>query len=248
MDVLVIAPHPDDECLGAGGTIAGLADDGARITVLTVGGHLPPLYPPGVHEEAVADARRAHRILGVTESVFLDFPAVVLARYPVATLNGAVQEVVDATRPRIVLIPFPDRHVDHRAVFEAAMVATRPVRAGRDTTMVAMYETLSETYWNAPGAEPTFSPTWTVDISATIDRKTRALAEYRAQVSEFPGPRSTEAARALALFRGSQSSVPYAEAFQIARATFAPTALIRPGPGREGDREPAAEPDRGTTP
>lgn len=44
--VLVVAPHPDDEILGAGGTIAKYAADGREVTVLTVSGHLPPIYPP----------------------------------------------------------------------------------------------------------------------------------------------------------------------------------------------------------
>jgi LmbE family N-acetylglucosaminyl deacetylase len=165
----------------------------------------------------------------VEESVFLDLPAVLLSQFPVAELNGAIQEFVDTRRPMIVFLPFPDRHVDHRAVFEAGMVATRPIRAGRDITMVALYETLSETFWNAPGAEPAFAPSWTTDISPTIDRKIRAMAEYQSEVTPMPGPRSLEAVRALAVFRGSQSGFTHGEAFQIARTALSAAALYRAG-------------------
>jgi LmbE family N-acetylglucosaminyl deacetylase len=222
---LVIAPHPDDECLGVGGTMAELARGGVEVTVLTVGGHLPPLYPPDVHVTARADAQRAHDLLGVKRSVFLDLPAVLLSQYPVAEMNGAVQKVVDDVRPSMIFLPFPDRHVDHRAVFQAGMVASRPIRAGLDVSVVALYETLSETHWNAPGAESTFAPNWTVDISASIEQKIEAMSQYRREVSPFPGPRSLEALRALALFRGSQSGFAYGEALQIARAAFHPLSL-----------------------
>lgn len=226
MSLLVVAPHPDDECLGAGGTIIRAAERGDQVTVLTVCADLPPVYPEGVQALVQAEATRAHELLGVTTSVFLDFPSVEVSRLPVATVNAAVLEAVEAARPTTVLLPFPDRHVDHRAVFEAVMVATRPVAAGRDIQLVAMYETLSETFWNAPGAEALFSPNWTVDVSDVIDQKVKAYGEYHSQVSPYPGPRSLEAVRALALFRGSQAGMGFGEAFQIVRST-----LPLPAPG-----------------
>ena len=41
---LIITPHPDDEILGAGGYIKKLSESGCEVNVLTVSGHLPPLY------------------------------------------------------------------------------------------------------------------------------------------------------------------------------------------------------------
>jgi LmbE family N-acetylglucosaminyl deacetylase len=214
---LVIAPHPDDEILGAGGTIARLCAEGTEVTVVAACSDLPPLYDASVAPQVEAEARRAHSLLGVAESVFLDLPSVEVSRGSVAELNGALQAVVDRVRPELVLIPFPDRHVDHKAVFDAAMVVTRPVGAGTGIRTVAMYETVSETFWNAPGAEPSFVPNWTVEITGTIDRKTGAFRCFESQLQAFPRPRSPEALEALSLFRGSQSAVAYAEAFQIAR-------------------------------
>ena len=43
--VLVVAPHPDDESLGVGGTISKLVSQGHEVNVLIVSGHLPPIYP-----------------------------------------------------------------------------------------------------------------------------------------------------------------------------------------------------------
>jgi LmbE family N-acetylglucosaminyl deacetylase len=215
--VLVIAPHPDDEILGVGGTIAKYAAGGAEVTVLTVAGHRPPLYKEEHYQETVAEARRAHAIVGVKTSLFLDLPATMLGSEPVHVFNGKIVAAVREVEPTLVLVPYPDRHVDHRIVFESAMVATRPVGPGIGIRIVAAYETLSETHWNAPHIEPNFTPNWVVDITGTIDRKLEALACYASQISPFPGPRSVEALKALAMFRGTQAGFAYGEALHLVR-------------------------------
>ena len=79
--------------------------------------------------------------------------------------------------------------------------------------VVLTYETLSETHWNVPGVEPTFSPDFFIDISQQMDKKTAALAEYVSQLSEAPS-RSIDAVNALARFRGTQNGCSYAEALK----------------------------------
>ena len=117
-----------------------------------------------------------------------------------------------------MLCPFPDRHIDHRLVFDSVMVATRPVGAGRAIEIVAAYETLSETHWNAPHIEPNFVPNWVVDITAEMPRKLEALrSATRSQIPAFPGARSIEAADALARFRGTQAGFASGEGFHIIR-------------------------------
>ena len=217
--ILVIAPHPDDETLGAGGTIAKFAAQGHSVDVLIVSGHLPPLYPSGHFEKTEAEARAAFELLGVSEAHFLKIPATMLGNEPVHVLNGKVAAAVREFGPQIVLTSYPDRHIDHRIVFDSVMVATRPVGSGRDIEMLAAFETLSETHWNAPHIEPNFVPTWVVDISGHMGQKLRALACYESQISPFPGPRSLEAAEALAKFRGTQSGFGYGEAFHVIRMT-----------------------------
>lgn len=226
-NVVVVAPHSDDECLGMGGTIALLARRGVNVTVVTVGSELPPLFPPDMKDQVQKEARRCHEILGVAESVFLDIPSVEIPHVAIARLNGGIQEVIDRVRPRIVFTPFLDRHVDHKATFDAAVVATRPYRNGRTIQMVAMYEVISETFWNVPGAEPIFAPEWTIDITETIETKLEAFRQYESRVTDFPGPRSVEALRALAIFRGSQQSMAYGEAFNVVRTSISPIAIFR---------------------
>lgn len=214
---LVIAPHPDDETLGCGGTIRHLADSDVTVHVVTVAAHMPPLYSKEIHEQTVRESKAAQEVLGVASQVFLDNPAVLLKDVPTAELNGTILDQVERIRPDILFIPFYDRHIDHRAVFDACMVAARPVGVGRSISLVAAYETISETHWNAPHIEPAFIPNFCVDITDQIDKKIEAMNCFKSQLHEFPGPRSIEALRALALFRGSQAGYGYAEAFQVIR-------------------------------
>lgn len=215
--ILVIAPHPDDEVLGVGGTIAKYSAAGDEVTVLTVAGHRPPLYTEEHYQRTVVEARKAHAIVGVRKSIFFDLPATMLDAEPVHELNGRIVAVVREARPTIVLCPYPDRHVDHRIVFESAMVATRPVGPGAEIRLIAAYETLSETHWNAPHIEPNFTPNWVCNVTEHIETKLSALECYATQVPPFPGPRSIEAIKALAMFRGTQAGFAYGEGLQVVR-------------------------------
>lgn len=215
--VLIVAPHPDDETLGAGGTAAKCATLGHHVTVLIVSGHLPPLYSREAYETTVREAKMAFEILSVAETRFLEIPATMVGNEAAHVLNGKIGSVVRNVRPNIVLTCYPDRHVDHRVIFESVMVATRPVGEERNIELVAAYETLSETHWNAPFIEPNFTPNWVVDISEHVQTKLKALACYESQVTAFPGSRSVEAVEALAKFRGTQAGFGYGEAFQIIR-------------------------------
>lgn len=216
--ILVIAPHPDDETLGAGGTIAKMSKAGHDVTVVTVSAHSPPLYSEATRDRTLRESQAAHARLGVKESRYLGYAAVSLKTVDEAELNNALLAEIREGSPDQVYIPFFDRHSDHRAVFEAAMVATRPTTgAGQGIKLVAAYETLSATHMNAPGIEPAFSPNYFVDITEEIDTKLEAMAEYQSQLQGFPEPRSLEALRALAVFRGSMSGSGFAEAFQVIR-------------------------------
>ncbi len=214
---LVIAPHPDDEILGVGGTIAKHAAAGDAVTVLTISGHMPPLYTDEQYRLTLAEGKRAHAVVGVGRAIYLDIPATMVGAEPVHILNGRINDVVREIAPTIVLVPYPDRHVDHRVVFESAMVATRPVGPGAAIRLVAAYETLSETHWNAPHIEPNFTPNWVCDITAHLDQKLAALRCYESQIPAFPHPRSVEAVMALATFRGTQAGFAHGEALHLVR-------------------------------
>ncbi len=109
--LVVVAPHPDDETLGCGGTIARFAGVGTEVSVLVVSGHLPPLYDRDVFEISRKEAEAAFEIMGVTNSEFLAIPATLVRDTPVAKLNGQIGGFIRSAAPEMVLIPFPDRHI-----------------------------------------------------------------------------------------------------------------------------------------
>jgi N-acetylglucosamine malate deacetylase 1 len=215
--VLVIAPHPDDEVLGCGGTIARLADDGCTVHVAIVTrGHAPRFAP-----DAVAAVRReadaAHALLGVAQTHFLDFPAAELDTVPHAQINGAMSKLFAEVQPATIFVPFVgDIHLDHQIVFQSALVAARP-RTERYPTRIYAYETLSETNWSAPYLGPGFVPNVFIDIAQTLDRKIAAFEAFRSQVHAHPNERSIEALRALATLRGATVHRHAAEAFVLVR-------------------------------
>jgi N-acetylglucosamine malate deacetylase 1 len=213
--LVVIAPHPDDETLGCGGTIARFAASGTEVSVLVVAGHLPPLYDEAAFETTRQEALAAFKIMGVAQSAFLRIPATMVRDVPVAELNGKINGFIGEIGPDMVLLPFPDRHIDHRIIFDACVVACRPVHAAAPKTVLA-YETLSETHWNVPGIEPVFAPEFFIDTTDYMAKKNAALACYVSQINDAPS-RSVEACTALAKFRGSQNGCGYAEAFKVVR-------------------------------
>jgi LmbE family N-acetylglucosaminyl deacetylase len=213
---LVIAPHPDDEVLGCGGTMARLAANGAEVHVGIVT-RATARFGPGAAEAGVREAQEAHQRLGVAETHFLNLPAAELDTLPHARLNEAIGTLVAAVAPDTLFIPFlGDIHLDHQLVFLSAMVAARP-RGADGPRRVYAYETLSETNWYAPGVTPIFAPNVHVDISATLERKLDAFACYTSQAKEFPDERSVKAIQALAVLRGAAVYCLAAESFLLLR-------------------------------
>jgi LmbE family N-acetylglucosaminyl deacetylase len=215
--ILVVAPHLDDEVLGAGGSMCRWAAQGDEVTVAVVTRGTPPLYDDADEARCRAEARAAHDRMGIRAVRFLDFPAGALDGCAHRELNAGLLDCLRACAPDEVYLPFPgDLHVDHQRVFLAGMVAVRPNRPGHPSAVYA-YETLSETNWNAPFLTPGFIPNHFVDISAFLETKLRAMNCYRSQLAPFPGERSLKALEALAVLRGATVGLAAAEAFVTIR-------------------------------
>lgn len=214
---LVLAPHPDDEVLGCGGTIARIADAGGEVHVGVVTRGEPPQFSETQVAQVRAEAERAHARLGVARAHFLDLPAARLDRLPRAELNAVIEGLVSEVRPETLFVPFVgDLHFDHRLVFDAAMVASRPRGQGGPMRVLA-YETMSETNWSAPHLGPPFAPNVFIDISDQLEAKLEAFACFASQCRPFPDERSTEALNALARLRGATVHCRAAEAYFLVR-------------------------------
>ncbi len=215
-NVVVIAPHPDDETLGLGGSIKRLTINNVKVSILIVSGHLPPLYKKKDFDKTLSESKKVFKHLGVSDYEFLKIPATTVNELPVATLNKKISKFITDRCPDTVFIPFPDRHIDHRVIFDSCIVACRPVNK-KSPKNVFLYETLSETHWNVPSVEPSFNPTFFINIEETMKDKISALKLYKTQINENTPSRSVKAIESLAKFRGSQNGCEYAESFQIVR-------------------------------
>lgn len=223
MNILVFAPHPDDEVLGCGGMIAKHIAQGDEVTVCVMTCGKAPIFddspakengwPHNLYPEICA----SHKLLGVKQTLFLQFAAAAMETELRYHMNGKVCDVINQVKPDVVYIPhFGDMQKDHTITVEAVMVAVRPKGAHRVQSVYA-YETLSETEWNVPHSTNTFIPNVFVDISEYLDIKLQAMACYQSQLGPFPDPRSLEAVEALAKLRGSTMKAKAAEAFMLIR-------------------------------
>lgn len=168
--VLVLAPHADDETFGCGGTIAWLVDAGVRVVVAIVTDGArgdPENYCGGkVQEVRREEALAAANILGVAQTVFLDFPDGELQADD--ALAAALLGLLEAVRPAWLLAPDEnDAHRDHVAVALAAQRACGQWAARGETVRGLAYET-----WTPVAAN------CALDVEQTWERKRAALAAY----------------------------------------------------------------------
>lgn len=218
--VAVVAPHPDDEVLGCGGTIARLATLGVEVHVVIVTRGHEPSFPAAAMDQVMAEARQAHGCLGVTRTHTLDLPAAALGSLPAAEVNARLGECLSEISPDTLFVPFiGDIHLDHQIAFTSSLVWARP-RSTTAPSRIYAYETLSETNWYAPGLTPAFVPDYFVDIADHLETKLESFAMFESQVKDFPDERSLETIRALAVLRGSMVFCSAAEAFKTIRQVW----------------------------
>ena len=214
MKILVIAPHPDDEVLGCGGTIVKHSENGDEVYLIIA----TKAYTPDWSEEFIKnrekEIKESNKILGIKKTYFLNYPTVKLDTIPQKDLNDSIAKIVNKIKPDIAYIPFKgDLNKDHRLLFEASLVALRPIN--HKVKKILSYEILSETEW---GQEiEVFKPNVYVDITTTFNKKIEAMKAYESELREFPHPRSLKAIEALAIKRGSEVGVKYAESFYLIR-------------------------------
>lgn len=215
--ILVLAPHPDDDIIGCGGSIAKWAAQGKEIVIgyLTSGdaGSLE-IEPEQLSRIREDEARRAGRLLGVKEFIFWRQPDGFLEDSP--EIISPLVRLIRARQFTTLLLPHAqEAHHDHAAAFRIGWEACRRSRG-------PWYQNCGPVPWKVGlilGYEvwtPLQDVNHAEDITATIDLKMEALQQHRSQIEIIP---YDEAARGLNRFRGITSGMgEYAEAFHIYEA------------------------------
>ncbi len=215
--ILIISPHADDEILGCGGFIHKYSKKKYQINVLILTNAnkgAPELYPPNYIKKIRHEAKIANKFIGTKKLFFEDLPAVNLNNYPFYKITSVINKYVSEVNPEILLIPSNnDLHDDHKIIFKAAKVATRPNKK-KNLKKILSYEVLSETEWNENG--DFFKPNYYLSLKKSdVDKKVKAFLKYKSQVKKFPHPRSKEAIISLSRVRGSNAFLDYAEAYKV---------------------------------
>jgi len=220
--VLVIAAHPDDEILGCGATISKYSRKGVHFMVLFIAeGSSCRFADPRCAESVDAIAKRnqqsvnALSLIGIKNYYFNDLPCGRLDQVPIIEINKIIEQVIREFDPDTVLTHSGlDVNNDHKIVFRATMMATRPTANNRITRLLS-YEVLSSSEW---AFGETFVPNCFEQIEEQdLLSKWLSLAAYESEVIPYQFPRSEEGLRSQAMVRGMQAGVPLAEAFYIIR-------------------------------
>lgn len=212
--VLVIAPHPDDETLGCGGTLLRHKKNGDSIYWLIVTNIAPGIrWREQQVQKRQAEIQKVSKMYGFTETFKLDFPAAQLDEVPYGNLVSKIASVINTVMPAVVYVPnHSDIHTDHLVTFRASLSCCKDFRAPF-IERVLMYECLSETEF-APGIkEYGFVPNVFFDVTPFFERKIKIFKKYVSEVMPSPLPRSLEAVFHLSRFRGHRIGRKHAEAF-----------------------------------
>lgn len=216
MKILVIAPHPDDETLGCGGTLLRHAAEGAEIYWLIVTEMNEKL---GFSKKKIAarakEIEKVAKEYGFSEVYEANLPTTQLDVIPKSQLIESISSVVAEIEPATIYLPYRnDVHSDHAAVFDAAVSCAKTFRYPYVKRILA-YETLSETEFSLRPDDGGFKPNVFVDITPFAEKKIAIMRLYAGEMGEFPFPRSEETMMAQMQLRGSTAGVEAAEAFML---------------------------------
>lgn len=222
-NILVVAAHPDDEILGVGATIRRLVNEGssARALILAEGitsrsEHREQADPREL-QNLKEDAYEAAKVIGYESLDFCGFPDNRMDGMDLLDVIKEISSYVERYQPTTIFTHHPgDLNIDHQIACKSVLTACRPVGHVQVKSIFA-FETPSSTEWNYIYSQP-FCPNTYFDVNATLEAKVEAMAKYRSERTSAPHPRSAEALKALAEYRGSNAGCRYAEAFMLLRS------------------------------
>ena len=207
--IVVVGPHPDDQELGMGGTVAKLAKQGHRVHLIDVTNGEPT--PHGSVEIRAREAAEAAAALGVERTLLgLKNREVVhdlSSRHKLAALYRV-------HRPDIIFVPYPiDAHPDHVAVTRIAEDARFDAKLSKSDIQGEPFHPKRIIYYFCTHLRMNFAPTFCIDVSDTMEQKMASIAKYASQFSRNAAGDVPAMVRTMNGYFGGRIGTAYAEPF-----------------------------------
>ena len=219
MRILVIAPHPDDETLGCGGSLLKHKSNGDSLAWLVATRGYEPQWSAELLAQKEREISAVAAAYGYDTTFRLNLPVIKLDQLPLEEIIVALRDAVTHFKPDCVYINHSgDVHSDHRVLFEATMAVLKPFYTSKHgVKRVLSYEVFSSTDAAPVNPARAFLPTVFTDVTEFLERKLEIMDLYQSELQASPLPRTLDSLRALARVRGATIGVQYAEAFMLVR-------------------------------
>lgn len=217
MNYLIVVAHPDDEVLGAGATIHKLIKEGHNVAVATMANHAAARA--NISDTLASDEAEAFKIMGITKPYAADFPNIKMNTVAHLDLVQFIEKCIEDFGAEVIITHHPsDANNDHVQTSYAVQAASRLFQRKEDIPALneLLYmEVPSSTEWSFDSSANRFAPNYFVEIGEEgVEIKLKALRAYKGVMRPYPHPRSDEAIKGLAAYRGAQAGCNYAEAFE----------------------------------
>lgn len=218
-NILIIAPHADDEVLGCGGLINKYKNLNFTVLICTNANlGAPEIFSESNIKQIQEETFKSHKFLKIKKTLYLNLPAPKLDQYPVYKISNMIKEILLKNNYDTVFFPsHTDLHVDHKIISHCSIVATRPLTKKNKVNLIS-YETLSETEWGTLEDGISFVPNFFVSLSKqNLKDKIKSFKFFKSQNRNNIHPRSVSGIKSLAEQRGKFVGEKFAESFKIIR-------------------------------
>lgn len=220
MNYLIVVAHPDDEVLGAGATIKKLTSEGHIVDVCIMSTEAKARAFRPEDNELSDDTDAALKVIGIRKKYEGTFPNIEMNNSTHLSLVQFIEKTIIASDCDIIITHHPaDTNNDHMHTSMACQAAIRLFQRRSEVKPLKEFwfmEVLSSTEWSVNTSMNRFQPNTFVEVDEeNVEVKIAALATYRGVMRPYPHPRSNEAIKGLAAYRGAQSGCNYAEAFEV---------------------------------
>ncbi len=221
MNYLFVVAHPDDEILGAGASIKKLTDEEHNVDLCIMSSQVGARNLRPGDNDLKNDICKSNGIVGIRTRYDGEFPNIEMNNSSHLKLVQFIEQSIRQSEPDIVVTHHSsDTNNDHMHTSMACQEAVRLFQRNPDIKpLIELWfmEVPSSTEWSVNTAMNRFIPNLFIEVGEKlVDKKIEALGAYRDVMRPYPHPRSVEAIKGLAAYRGAQSGCKYAEAFECA--------------------------------